>query len=150
MARSRIRTGLFILLWICLFTGAVAVNTAGGPPAQLDDANVSVTQSPGTQFTGAVATEGVALENELHRRTVRISLARARTPDMKATVITENEAALDTQLDSLEARSARLVYALRTGRIEQDRYRAEAAVIDAEARGIEHRIDLLREAATRL
>jgi hypothetical protein len=81
MDHSPQTTGLVVLLGIALFAGAVLAGTMGnGPSAQMDTANASAVQSPGAQFAGVVATEGVSLESELHRRTMRISLTRAQTP----------------------------------------------------------------------
>lgn len=84
------------------------------------------------------------------RRTLKVSLRRAQTPSTQAAVIAKAATSLDRQLDSLEARSARLAHAQRTGQSEQDQYRAESTVLTTNIRGIERRIELLRDAAARL
>lgn len=149
MNRSRITAGVVVLVGIVLFAATVPAGTAGGgPPPRMDEGNASVTRSPGAQLAAGVATEGALLENEHRRRTLNVTLARARTPDAQASVIAETETALDRQLDALEARSARLADARRTGRIERERYRAESTTLATTANGIERRIERLRDATT--
>lgn len=144
-------TRLIVVFGIALLVITVpATDVASEPSIQMDNANTSVSQSPGAQLTGAVITEGATLETEHQRQTLKSSLAQAQTADRQAAVIATSERRLKRQLNSLEARSGRLDNARRTGQIEQDRYRAETTVLNAKAQGITEQIGLLRDTATRI
>jgi|GEM_PF-5923354 len=146
MGRLRQLLGVFgsVGIVVVTLTGPVGTVASGGP-SQVDG-NVSVTQSPGAQFAGGIATEGATLENEHQRRSLNVSLERAQTSEARIGVINRAESTLDKRLDSLEARTARLAHARRTGKIEQDHYRATTIVLATEIDGIDRRIAILRNA----
>ncbi|EMA54588.1 hypothetical protein [Halococcus thailandensis] len=115
----------------------------GGEFSQLNT-STPMAQSSGAQFAGGIGIEGTTLDNELQRRALNASLRRAQTPAATLDVVDQEMIALDSRLDSLEARSARLATDQRTGRIEHDHYRAALANIKTATTGVSQRIAILR------
>lgn len=150
MGRLQYLLGAFGLIGFIVLAATGPSGTVVGGTLPQVDSNASVAQSSGAQFAGGIATEGATLETEYQRRTLNVSLERAETPVVQVGVINRGEIALDKQLDSLEARSARLATGQRTGQLEQDRYRAESAVLKTEVTGITRRIAILRSAVMEL
>lgn len=116
---------------------------AGGALSQLNT-STPMAQSSGAQFAGGIAIEGTTLDNEQQRRALNASLRRAQTPAATLDVVDQEMIALDSRLDSLEARSARLATDQRTGRIERDHYRAASANIKTATTGVSQRIAILQ------
>lgn len=146
---NRLATGITIALLVLAAVASVPI---------LGEAQVTVVENdtaepsaaPGALLVGAVGVQGAEFEGEMERRTFGISIARANSDAAQADVVKESLEISERRLTELEQRKEQLDRARETGSIENGTYHARMAVLVAQTRNVQSRLNASEKATAGL
>ena len=120
--------------------------TTTGGAAGTDNASVA----PGERLAGVIGVQGAEIEGEIGERSLAIRVARAESNDSKAAVVASDVNRIRDRLADLRERQDRLRERHRSGEISTGEFRSRMAVISAQVRSLQTRIEANSEVSNEL
>lgn len=126
------------------------LQTSEGNVQLLNETGNASDVPPGAKLSAVIGVQEAELEGEVDSRTFGIQVARAKTSDAKASVVSERLTDIQDRLEQLEQEKQALVEAKKNGTISQGQFQARMATMAARSANVKQLANQSAETANEL